>query len=105
MQEVKVGTYTGAAGSTSSLFGQSVIIGFAPDRVDIQSDSEIWRWQTPLSSGHAWLIEDTGSILLKTAQGVNILTDAMFPTGGGFRVGSSINKVNTVYYYTAVRNG
>ncbi len=82
MQEVKIGTYTGSGSVTS------VIIGFPPDRIEANTHggSEIWRWQTPMSSGTGIGIHGaTGSLLCIESKGYVVLTDAMRPSGQGFR--------------------
>jgi len=100
MQEVKIGTYSGNGSN------QSVIIGFAPDRIEAHNASEIWRWQTGMSSGAALGIRGaTGSLLRIESKGYCVLTTAMKPSGNGFRAGSSVSQSGNTYYYRAERNG
>ena len=99
MQEVKIGTYTG----TGSVV--SIITGFPPDHFEAFNASEIWRWQTPMSSGAALGIRGaTGSLVRIESKGYVLLTDAMNPTGKGIRGHSSVSQSGNTYYYKASRN-
>lgn len=99
MQEVKIGTYVG----TGSVV--SVITGFPPDFIEAFNASEIARWQNGMSSGAALVQRGaTGSLLRIEAKGFVVLTDAMNPTGKGFRGHSSVSQSGNTYYYRAMRN-
>lgn len=99
MQEVKIGTYTG----TGSVV--SVITGFPPDYIEAHNGSEIWRWQTGMSSGTGLGIRGaTGSLVRIESKGYVQLTDAMRPSGQGFRGHSSVSQSGNTYYYRAQRN-
>lgn len=96
--QIKVGTYTG----TGSVV--SVIIGFTPDYIEAYNASELARWAGE-SSGVANLIRGaTGSLLRIESKGFVTLTDAMNPSGEGFRGHSSVSQSGNTYHYIAIRN-
>lgn len=99
MQEIKIGTYTGTGSCVS------VIIGFTPEYIEAMNASEIWKWQTPMSSGTAMGIRGaTGSLVRIESKGYVALTTAMNPSGAGFRGHSSVSQSAQTYYYRAMRN-
>ena len=99
MKQIQIGTYTGNGSN------QSVIIGFAPDKIEAFNNTELAKWQSPMSSGAAILIRGaTGSMLRIESLGFAQLTTAEYPTGNGFRAGESVNQSGNSYYYEASRN-
>lgn len=100
MQEVKVGTYTGTGAAVS------VMVGFQPDFIEAMNKSELWKWQTPLSSGAAIGFRGaTGSMLCIESKGFAVLVAADKPSAQGFRAHSSVSQSGNTYYYRAMRNG
>lgn len=101
MQEIKIGTYLGAG------VPKSVNVGFAPEFIEAVTDQpEIWKWQSPQSSGVATGIRGaSGSLVRIESKGYAVITDAMKPGFQGFIAGSSVAVNNKTYYYRAMRNG